>query len=489
MNDNGQLDKNFSDSIAGKIVLVLRYLIEKLGGPDTQKTVLGSITWSDIGVMAFFFLSALLLTALAALLFHKKINEITPQAEGPGLQHHYYQALSKPFHAVVWVLTVYMILTPLLLKINTGDRLYPLCVISDKLLLVAVYFVFIWLFLRFTHVLEIRLAAWAGKNSSRLDSLLVPLIVKSLGIIVPVLGVLIALPLLELPAKYADLLSKGGSILLIGAVAMILIEVVNVAEKVMLLNHDITAADNLRARGIYTQVHVISKTLYFLIILFSIASSLLLFDKVKSLGTSLFASAGVAGIIVGVAAQKTLANLFAGFQIAMTQPIRLDDVVIVETEWGRIEEITLTYVVVHIWDDRRMVLPLTYFIEKPFENWTRTTAQITGSVMLWTDYTLPVEEMRKFLKEVIEPHPLWDKRFWNIQVSDATEHTMQIRVLATSADSSKSWDLRCAIREQLIAYIQKNHPQCLPKLRTDLSAPFPASRDKSGVESVPDPKT
>jgi small-conductance mechanosensitive channel len=199
-----------------------------------------------------------------------------------------------------------------------------------------------------------------------------------------------------------------------------------------------------------------------------VASILMLFEEVRRFGTSLLASAGVVGIIIGFAAQKTISNLFAGFQLAMTQPIRLDDVVIVEGEWGRIEEITLTYVVLHIWDSRRLVIPLSYFIEKPFQNWTRTSADLMGTISLWTDYTLPLEDVRKFLKELIEPNPLWDKRFWNLQVVEATERTMQIRVLVTTADSGKGWDLRCLVREKLIEYIQKNHPQCLPRTRAEI---------------------
>jgi len=202
-----------------------------------------------------------------------------------------------------------------------------------------------------------------------------------------------------------------------------------------------------------------------------VASVLMLFEEMRRFGTSILASAGVVGIIIGFAAQKTISNLFAGFQLAMTQPIRLDDVVIVEGEWGRIEEITLTYVVIHIWDDRRLVVPLSYFIEKPFQNWTRASADLLGSVFVWVDYSLPLDETRKALKGIIESNPLWDRRFWNLQVTDATERAMQIRVLATAADSSKAWDLRCDIREKLIAYIQKNHPQSLPQLRASFEKP------------------
>ncbi|HEU5396097.1 MAG TPA: mechanosensitive ion channel domain-containing protein, partial [Verrucomicrobiae bacterium] len=172
-------------------------------------------------------------------------------------------------------------------------------------------------------------------------------------------------------------------------------------------------------------------------------------------------------------------NIFAGVQLAMTQPIRLQDVVIVENEYGTVEEITSTYVVVRLWDLRRMIVPLTYFIEKPFQNWTRATAQLLGSVFVFVDYTFPVEEGRQALKGIIEKHPLWDKRFWNLQVTDSDGKTMQLRVLATSADSSKSWDLRCDIREQFIAYIQKHYPQCLPRLRAEMDRPAGPSTDAS----------
>ena len=329
--------------------------------------------------------------------------------------------------------------------------------------------VLFWLFFRFTYVLEAHLAALTAKTESKLDDLFVPLVGKSLRVIVPVVGIIFALPILHLPAEYAGILAKGTSILLIVAVALIAFQAVSLGEKAVLTKYDINVADNLQARKVYTQVHVVSKVLYVLIGLFTVASVLMLFQEVRQFGTSILASAGVVGIILGFAAQKTISNLFAGFQIAMTQPIRLDDVVIVEGEWGRVEEITLTYVIIHIWDDRRLVVPLGYFIEKPFQNWTRASAQLLGSVFFWVDYTMPLDELRKALKEIIEPNPLWDKRFWNLQVTDATEKTMQIRVLATSADSSKGWDLRCDIREKLIAYIQKNHPQSLPQIRAERS--------------------
>jgi small-conductance mechanosensitive channel len=172
-------------------------------------------------------------------------------------------------------------------------------------------------------------------------------------------------------------------------------------------------------------------------------------------------------VVVGFAAQKALGNLFAGLQLALTQTIRQDDVVVVEGEWGRVELITLTYVVVHIWDDRRLVLPLSYFIEKPFQNWTRSSSALTGSIFVWVDYRCDVAAARTALKGIIDGSALWDRRLWNLQVSELSENSMQLRVLATASDSSRSWDLRCEIREKLIAYLQSRQPDCLPRSRNE----------------------
>ncbi|MDE2305188.1 MAG: mechanosensitive ion channel [Gammaproteobacteria bacterium] len=257
---------------------------------------------------------------------------------------------------------------------------------------------------------------------------------------------------------------------MIVAFALVLFESVGIFEKVLLARFDLGAKDNLQARKVYTNVHVIGRMIRVTIGVIAAASILMLFSVVRHLGTSLLASAGIVGIVAGIAAQKTLANLFAGIQIALTQPMRQDDVVIVEGEWGRIEEITLSYVVVRIWDDRRLVVPLGYFIEKPFQNWTRNTSQLLGSVMVWVDYSFPVERGREALKEIIEGNPLWDGRFWNLQVTDANDRAMQLRVLATAADSSKSWDLRCQIREQFIDYVRRTHPRSLPVIRAEATA-------------------
>ena len=460
--------KNYLDPLFADLSALISRGLETLFGPGVNAAVFGNITWADLGTVLCLVLFVLLVNGLAVAFLRRKTRQAAA-TKGRELHHHVFGALSRPLYVLIWIYGIYLAATPLLLKLPPDEGLDVVRAGFDKVFDLGVFAVVFWLFFRFTRVLEARLAALAAKTSSKLDDLFVPLVGRSLRVVVPVVGVIFALPILGLSPEFAGVIAKGTSILMIVAVSVILFQAVNLGEKAVLTEYDINASDNLQARKIYTQVHVISKVLYAVITLFTMASVLMLFQEVRQFGTSILASAGVVGIILGFAAQKTISNLFAGFQLAMTQPIRLDDVVIVEGEWGRIEEITLTYVIVHIWDDRRLVVPLSYFIEKPFQNWTRASAQLLGSVFVWVDYSLPLDEIRKALKEIIEPNPLWDKRFWNLQVTDATEKTMQLRVLATSADSSKSWDLRCDIREKLIAYIQQHHPQSLPYLRTDLN--------------------
>ncbi|HTQ50065.1 MAG TPA: mechanosensitive ion channel domain-containing protein [Candidatus Acidoferrales bacterium] len=466
-------NESLNAAAAALTALLVRGL-QALFGPGVNTPVIGAITWADLGAVLGFVLVFLLANGLAAAFLRRKIRQ-SARDESKQLHHHVFGALGKPLYLLIWIFGVYVAATPLLLKLPPDEELQFVRGFFNKLADLGAFAALFWLFFRFTRVLDVRLAALAAKTGSKLDDLFVPLVGKSLRVIVPVVGIIFALPILNLPPDYAGVVAKGTSILLIVAVALILFQAVNLGEKAVLTKYDISTADNLQARKIYTQVHVISKTLYVIIGLFTVASILMLFEEMRRFGTSILASAGVVGVVLGFAAQKTIANLFAGFQLAMTQPIRLDDVVIVEGEWGRVEEITLTYVVIHIWDDRRLIVPLSYFIEKPFQNWTRQTADLLGSVFVWVDYTLPLDEARRVLKEIIENHPLWDRRFWNLQVTDATEKTMQIRVLATSADSSKSWDLRCDIREKFIAYLQKHYPQCLPRLRAEFGGAAPAA--------------
>ena len=391
-------ERDLLDGLSSALATLLSNWIKRLFGPNANNTVLGFMTWADLGVMVCFVLLLLVVNGMAAAIVRHKMKQTQAAAERKVLQHHVFGALGKPLYVLIWVYGIYFAASPLLLKLKPDEGLDVVRKCFDSMFDLGLFCVLFWLFFRFTHVLEERLAGWASKTRSSLDALFVPLFGRGLRIIVPVVGIIFALPILNLPPEYAGVLAKGTSILLIVAVAILLFQAVDIGAKAVLTNFDITAADNLRARKVYTQVQLISKVLYVIISLFTVACVLMLFEEVRHVGASLLASAGIVGIIAGIAAQKPLANLFAGFQIALAQPMRQDDVVIVEGEWGRIEEITLTYVVVHIWDDRRMVLPLSYFIDKPFQNWTRTSAALLGSIFVWVDYSFPVDEGRKALE-------------------------------------------------------------------------------------------
>ena len=256
--------------------------------------------------------------------------------------------------------------------------------------------------------------------------------------------------------------------LLIAVATWLAVRCVNGVSKAVIASHPVTVADNLTARRIQTQTRAIAKTLVGLIVLIGTALALMTFPAVRQIGASLLASAGLVGIVAGFAARPVLGNLIAGLQIGLTQPIRIDDVVIVEGEWGVIEEITGAYVVVRIWDQRRLVVPLQWWIEHPFQNWTRNSSELLGTVFLWVDYRLPLAPLRDKLKAVCEASTHWDGRLAMIQVTEGGERAMQLRCLVSAASAGQAWDLRCEVREALIDFIQREYPQCLPRLRADV---------------------
>jgi small-conductance mechanosensitive channel len=272
----------------------------------------------------------------------------------------------------------------------------------------------------------------------------------------------------RLPQEVRGLLEYAIDLWMIGAAGWLMIKIVTAARDLILSRYDIQAKDNLQARSISTQVRLIEHILTTVIVFFTLAFMLMIIPKVRHIGVSLVASAGIAGIILGFAAQKTLGNFIAGIQLAFAQPIRIDDVVIVENEWGWIENITLTYVVVRIWDLRRLVVPISYFIEKPFQNWTRISADLLGTVFLYADYTVPVNEVREELTRILDGSPHWDKKVNVLQVTNADNRTVELRALMSAADSPTAWTLRCEVREKLLEFLQKKHPQSLPRVRVDL---------------------
>ena len=290
-----------------------------------------------------------------------------------------------------------------------------------------------------------------------------------LRLLIPLFIILLVAPSLSIPAEISLVIRRIFSLLFILLIAWFSAALVLTGRDALLNRYDITKKDNLKARAMYTQVNVIVKILIILIGLIAIASGLMIFDHVRQVGTSILASAGVIGIVVGFAAQRSIATLLAGLQLAFTQPIRIDDVVIVDGEWGQIEEITLTYVVVRIWDLRRLIVPTSHFLEKTFQNWTRVSADLLGTVIIYADYSLPVEVVRQQLAIILKDCPQWDGKVWRLHVTDATERTVQLRALMSAANSSDAWELRCRVREQLLTFLQSNYPQCLPKMRAEIN--------------------
>lgn len=283
-------------------------------------------------------------------------------------------------------------------------------------------------------------------------------------------AVIVNIPLLALhfPAYQISIVRQVCYLLTVFAFAMLAIRTINFSGHIIDHYFDDSIADNLRARKVKTRFQIIERVLDFMIIIIAMGIGLMSFEKIRAIGTTILSAAGILSVIIGFAAQKSIGTFIAGIQIAFTQPIRHDDVVIVENEWGRIEEITLTYIVVRIWDERRMVLPISYFLEKPFQNWTRTKADLLGTVFISADYNLPIDKVREELRRVVQASPLWDGHVCLLQVTNATEKTMELRALVSATDSSKAFDLRCDVREKLITYIQKNFPESLPKTRVEM---------------------
>lgn len=260
------------------------------------------------------------------------------------------------------------------------------------------------------------------------------------------------------------------ALLLIATLTWLVVSAVDAAREVIVTLHPSNVSDNLDARRIQTQTRVLARIVTFFVVLLGAGAALMTFPGVRQVGTSLLASAGVAALVAGVAARPMLGNLIAGLQIALTQPIRIDDVVIIEGEWGRIEEILSSYVVIRLWDQRRLVVPLQWVIENPFQNWTRRESELLGSVLLWVDYAVPLAPLREELTRICEAAPEWDRRVAILQVVETSERAMQLRALVSSADASKSWDLRCRVREGLIGFLQRHHRAGLPRLRAEIES-------------------
>ncbi|HWE77961.1 MAG TPA: mechanosensitive ion channel family protein [Pseudolabrys sp.] len=302
-----------------------------------------------------------------------------------------------------------------------------------------------------------------------------------------ILGVFIALPVAPIDYELKRLIARFLLMAIIALVGWSAIAALHITADIYLRRYRLDVEDNLLARKHNTQIRVLLRSIDVILVLFTVGAALMTFQTVRQYGVSLFASAGVAGIIAGLAARPVFSNLMAGVQLAMTQPIRLEDAVIVENEYGNVEEIGSTYVVLRLWDLRRMIVPLTYFIEKPFQNWTRESSTLIGTVLMYLDYRTPVAALRNKAEEIVRASNRWDGRVFNVAVTDFKNDTMEVRILASAGNAGAVFDLRCEIREKLIDFLQREHPEVLPRQRTELAVDKAAKAGSSvTITAVPD---
>jgi small-conductance mechanosensitive channel len=294
---------------------------------------------------------------------------------------------------------------------------------------------------------------------------------------------LIVLPVIPgLPDNLDSMLRQAVIMLMVVALGWFVIGCIYVLQSILLRRYDLSDENNIRARRIHTQFQLFRRMLITFVVIIDIGALLWTFNdpRIWHYGSGLLASAGIASVIIATAARATAANFFAGLQIALTEPLRIDDVVVVQGEWGRVEEINSAYVVIKIWDLRRLVVPLNYFIENSFQNWTRESSDILGTAFLYVDYSVPVEDLRKQLEAIVHPSPLWNKQVCGLQVTNLTDRSMELRCLMSSRNASENFDLRCLVREKITAWIQQNHPAAFPTARFAALSEIPVQFNAQG---------
>ncbi len=332
---------------------------------------------------------------------------------------------------------------------------------GSALLLLAVFVAFLAHYLVYT-----LLRRFSKRRGSFAAGVVVTHTSRAARLLLLLLSIAAVLPELVLSSSLATPLRHLLEIGYIVAAAWLLVGSIEILNA--LINHQLpeNVQEDVRARRMRTRVQLLRQIVVGLILFSAFAAILMTFPAIRSIGAGLFASAGLAGLAVGMAARPTLGNLIAGIQIALTEHIRIDDAVVVEGEWGRVAEVSTTYVVVRLWDLRHLIVPLSYFIEKPFQNWTRYSSELIGAVLLYTDYTVPVEQLREEYGRILQSSPLWDGKTMAVQVTDFKEYTMELRFLMSAASPPATFDLRCYVRERLIDYLQKHHPYAFPRVRT-----------------------
>lgn len=374
-------------------------------------------------------------------------------------------ALVAPLALLLWILGLHHALGILLQDVEQPVAVRYGRPVLDGLRGIGMVLGLMWLLSRVGRGIESQLQAVARRTHSRSDNFFLPILGTALRLILPLLAIILGISMLAVPDHLQQLFRNGVSMLLVAAIAYVLYRIVDAACNLLLERYRIDVPDNREARAVHTQVTVLRKVAVSAIVLFGFAAMLMVFEPVRQIGATMLASAGVAGIVIGFAAQRSLGMLLAGFQIALTQPIRIDDVVIVEGEWGRIEEITLTYVVVSVWDQRRLIVPVTSFLERSFQNWTRTSVELLCTVELFVDYHMPVDTLRQELTRILGKSKYWDGRVNVLQVTDVREQAVLLRALMSAGNAGAAWDLRCEVREGLLLFLQREHPEALPRVR------------------------
>jgi small-conductance mechanosensitive channel len=438
--------------------------------PNARYFGLTVVTWAT-GLFAVF-LVAVAHVALKWWVGRRSRRQASTPTDSPTVRYWIARGLAEavpPLALLLWIQGLHFALSTLAGDLPSADTALDILHVLQILHGIATVVALAWLLARIARTLDSLLRSLATGSKNSWDDVFAPFAGRALRLILPIIAIILGAPALPVSARAQSVIENAVSLLLIGVIAFLLLQFISALSTLVLQNHRIDVADNREARAIYTQVVVLKRIVGMIIVVFAIASMLMVFDSVRQFGTAIVASAGVAGIIVGFAAQKSIATLLAGFQIALTQPIRIDDAVLVEGEWGRIEEITLTYVVVMIWDLRRLVLPITYFIEKPFQNWTRTSAELLGTVFLYLDYSVPMSALRAELTRILNASSLWDRKVSVLQVTDSKERTIEVRALMSAKNAGDAFDLRCEVREKLVDFLQKNFPESLPRVRASLS--------------------
>ena len=387
------------------------------------------------------------------------------------------RALRKGLGIFFWITAIFLFLSPLLPHIAIGLRNEGVFGLVSKLAQLG-YFAAL---LVFCYHLVLLINTWLTIRAEREPRQwyypAFPFLGKLLFYNFILISLQLFLSLLQLPGSAQFLSSRLVSIASATVNCVTFIQMIGAVEDMLVSRTSQRDYDIYKLRGFRTRLRVLRHLLVFLVIMVTIGLILMNIDAVRQVGAGLLASAGVAGVIFGFAAQKSLSTIIAGLQIALTNPMKIDDVVIVEGEYGTIEEITLTYVVVKLWDLRRMILPITYFLDKPFQNWTRTSSELIGAVFLYTDFMIPIEEIRRIADKIVADSPLWDKRVYAAQVTDWKSETIEIRILVSSDTAGRLFDLRCEVREKILAYLQKGNPTAFPHVRTTF---FPA--DGSSID-------